>query len=274
MPATWKKIVRGLTPPLLVDAYLDRFRAVRYTGEYATWAEASARGTGYDAPNILRQVTEAARAVRDGKAAFERDGVLFQDPAYNWPLMTCLLREAAKHDGELRVLDFGGSLASIYFQHRALLRDVAAIRWAVVEQAMFVEAGRREFTSDELSFHATADEAIAAIRPTVALFSGVLAWIEDPHAVLDTVIRARLPAIIIDRTPLTPLERDVAKVQHVPASIYRASYPCWFLSRRRFLAHFEGRYTLRAELPQHDPHVKGTDFGGLYFEQVGKDGGR
>lgn len=264
MSSPWKKSLRSLLPPLLTDAYLARFRAVRYEGNYATWADARRHSKGYDAPNILAQVAAAARQARDGRVAFERDGVTFSEPAYNWPLLACLFREAHRQGGELRVLDFGGSLASLYFQHRRWFHGLQ-VRWAVVEQTGFVELGRREFATETLSFHHAIDEAIQAIRPTVALFSGVLAWIEDPRAPLAEVIEARIPALIIDRTPLTSADQDVAKVQHVPPSIYRASYPCWFLSRSRFLAQFDQHYRLEAELPQHDPLVKGAHFGGLYL---------
>lgn len=265
MPRKLQRFARELLPPLISRPLARRFLDVRYTGDHGSWAAASAAATGYDAANILTQVTAAARAVRDGRAAFERDGVVFDRPDYRWPLLACLLREAVRDGGRLRVLDFGGSLGSAYFQHRALLRGMKELRWGVVEQPMFVEAGRQEFTTSELSFHADIDEAVNAIAPTVVLFSGVLAWIEQPHAILDRIVATKLPAIIVDRTPLTPLDRDVAKVQHVPASIYRASYPCWFLSRARFLVHFEENYRLEAELPSHDPSVGGTEFGGLYF---------
>lgn len=264
MPASWKKLLKSVVPPVLTNAYLNRFRAVRYVGNYATWEEAKACAQGYHAPNILAQVAAAARDARDGKAAFERDGVAFASPAYNWPLLACLLREAHRHGGALRVLDFGGSLGSVYFQHRAWLRQFKT-RWAVVEQPGFVEIGRHEFTTGELTFHLDMADAMRAIEPTVVLFSGVLAWIENPRGPIDQVVAARVPAILIDRTPLTSLDRDVAKVQHVPPSIYRASYPCWFLSRARFMALFAQSYRLDAEIPPHDPPVEGTEFGGLYF---------
>jgi putative methyltransferase (TIGR04325 family) len=264
MPITWKKLLRCVVPPAWSGAYLNRFRAVRYVGNYATWQDAQAHARGYDAANILAQVATAARKARDGSAAFERDGVAFAEPAYNWPLLACLLREAHKHGGVLRVLDFGGSLGSIYFQHRWWLRDFET-RWAVVEQPGFVDLGRREFTTDVLTFHSEIADAVRAIEPTVALFSGVLAWIAEPRLPIDQVMAARVPAILIDRTPLTSRDHDVVKVQHVPPSIYKASYPCWFLSRARFMAVLERDYQLEAELPQHDPQVEGTVFAGLYF---------
>jgi len=267
LSGNFRRILRAWLPPLISRPLARRFLDVRYLGDYGSWAAASRASTGYDAPNILAQVIASARSVREGKAAFERDGVAFERPDYRWPLVACLLREAIKHEGSLRVLDFGGSLGSTYFQNRPMLNGMKELRWGVVEQTAFVEAGRREFASDELSFHATIDEALKVVAPNVVLFSGVLGWIEDPHAMLERAVAAAVPAIVVDRTPLTPLDRDVAKVQRVPSSIYRASYPCWFLSRERFLAHFAGRYTLRSEFPQIDAPVPGSSFGGFYFER-------
>jgi putative methyltransferase (TIGR04325 family) len=268
MPGKLKTVLRNILPPIVSRPLAQRFLGVRYTGEHRSWADASRASGSYDAPNILARVTESARLVRDGRAAYERDGVAFPVADYRWPLLACLLREAVKHGGRLRVLDFGGSLGSTFFQHRALLRGLHELRWGVVEQASFVATGRREFANHTLSFHETFDEALTALQPNVVLFSGVLGWIEDPHAVLDLAVAANPPAILVDRTPLTPLPHDVAKVQRVPERIYRASYPCWFLSRTRFLAHFSGRYELCAEFPQLDAPVPGTSFGGLHFERI------
>jgi putative methyltransferase (TIGR04325 family) len=267
MTARTKLSLRDFLPPIVSRPLARRFKEIRFTGDYGSWAAAGREATGYDAPNILAQVTAAARRVREGEAAFERDGVVFAKPDYRWPLVGCLLREAMKHNGCLRVLDFGGSLGSSYFQHRALLRGVRELRWGVVEQPMFVEAGRREFTSEVLSFHATMAEAVRDMQPNFVLFSGVLGWIEEPHTILAQAVGLRLPAIVVDRTPVTAMDRDVVKLQHVPASICRASYPCWFLARKRFLAHFEGAYDPPTEFPQFDAPVPGASFGGFYFER-------
>ncbi len=267
MPGKLQLLARDLLPPLIARPLARRFLDVRYTGRYRSWSEAARDAGGYDAPNILEQVTASARAVRDGRAAYERDGVVFCEPDYRWPLLACLLREALRNKGRLRVLDFGGSLGSTYFQHRAVLSAAKELRWGVVEQPAFVETGRREFINGELSFHLTVDDAMRTLRPNVVLFSGVLAWIENPHAVLDQILSHESPAVLVDRTPLTSLDHDVAKLQRVPDKIYRASYPCWFLSRARFLDHFADRYSLNAEFPQLDAHVPGTNFGGFHFER-------
>lgn len=267
MSPSFRRLARQLTPPLLAEAYERRFRRVRFTGDYATWQEAAAASTGYDTRVILDTVLAAARTVRDGGAAFERDGVAFAEPAHVWPVAACLLREAARRGGELRVLDFGGALGSLYFQHRNLWRGAVAIKWAVVEQGMFVEAGTREFATAELSFHPDIAGAVRACAPTVALLSGVVGWVEDPHALLDEIVRQDFAAVVLDRCALIPGTRDRLTVQHVPAHVYPATYPAWLMSRAGLVRHFADRYELRSEFAGQDMPAGGASFGGFYFER-------
>jgi putative methyltransferase (TIGR04325 family) len=273
MASLLHRLAGHLLPPIIARPLARRFTGIRYTGNYATWAEAARRSTGYDTAEIHDRVAGAARRVRDGQAAFERDGVAFAEPDYRWPLLACLIIEANKLGGRLRVLDFGGSLGSSYLQHRSLLAGFRGLRWAVVEQDMFVETGRREFSDEILTFHATMEEAARDGAPDVVLFSGVLGWIEHPHAIIARALALRPAAVIIDRTPVSDSGRDVAKVQYVPAEIYRASYPCWFLGRGRLLEHFKAAYSLRAEFPSFDAPVSGAEFKGFYFvREDGKPG--
>lgn len=265
MKPKWKRLGRGLLPPLLIELWERRFRRVRFEGDLASWAEARAASTGYDSAAILQRVLEAARAVRDGRAAFERDGVLFSEPAPVWTMASCLLQEAARSGGNLNVLDFGGSLGSSYFQHRSLWRGAVRVRWAVVEQEMFVEAGQREFSSGELSFHSDIASAVRDVAPTVALLSGVVGWIEHPHQLLDEIVGLDLKAIVLDRNPIISGDRDRLTVQHVPAQIGVASYPAWLLSRARLLRHFEEKYELRAEFDSMDLPSGPAVFRGFYF---------
>lgn len=265
--STLRRFLRQLTPPILNEAYQRRFRRVRFTGDYANWAAASAASTGYDTGVILETVLASARKVRDGEAAYERDGVAFAEPAWIWPVLACLLRTAARQGGELRVLDFGGALGSLYFQHRSLLAGATKLRWAVVEQPMFVEAGRREFASEELSFHPDIAAAVQAVRPNVALLSGVVGWIEDPHALLHQVVAQNFDGVLLDRCAILPGTRDRLTVQHVPALVYPASYPAWLMARDGLLRHFAGRYELKVEFRGQDLPAGGAEFFGYYFER-------
>ena len=73
---------------------------IRFEGEFATWQEAAARCTGYDAAPILEKVLEATRKVKRGEAPF-RGSELFHEPDPNWPGVAVLLWATARCGGLL-----------------------------------------------------------------------------------------------------------------------------------------------------------------------------
>ena len=205
-----------------------------WEGDYPDWASAekAAGAKGYAANAILKKVRAAALAVRDGKALWERDSVLFYHEQYNMPLLDCLTQAAQEAGGKLHVLDFGGSLGSTCAQHRRWLEKLPEWTWNVVEQPHFVGCGKRELQTEHLRFYHTVEEAMAAAPINVILLSSVLQYLEDAYALLKML--SALPAswLFIDRTPV--LEgRERIMVQHVPPEIYEAAYPCRFLDRQR-----------------------------------------
>ena len=60
-------------------------------------------------------------------------------------------------------------------------------------------------------------------------------------------MNSRVSYIVIDRTPFGDHETDFITVQHVPPSIYVASYPCWVFGKQSFLDKFRGRYEVIAQ---------------------------
>jgi putative methyltransferase (TIGR04325 family) len=108
-----------------------------------TWQDAVRASAGYAAAGIFEKAIGAARQVRDGKAAFERDTVLFQQPEYSHQMLAWMLL-ARLRLGKLSVLDFGGGFGSRYFQHKSLFRELGHVRWAVVEQDNIVDAGQAD----------------------------------------------------------------------------------------------------------------------------------
>jgi putative methyltransferase (TIGR04325 family) len=222
---------------------------IRFTGPYRSWEEATRLSGGYDDREILRTIRTAALKVKRGEAAFERDGVIFRERAYDFPLLSAMLRSALIFGGELSVLDFGGSLGSTYHQCRPFLDGVRRVRWSVVEQESYVKCGREEFETGELRFFGSIGECLKSESPRLALFSAVLQYVPDPDAIVHEVTRAGLETIVVDRTAVDPKRESRIMVQHVPPSIYRASYPFRVFGRSRFLQMFGGRYVLVAEFP-------------------------
>lgn len=221
-----------LSPLRRCRSWLRRITGTRiYLGDFVSWAEARAVAGGYDSPLILAKTVAAARAVRDGRAAWERDTVLFSEPEPNAPLLAALLAAAGRHGGALSLVDFGGSLGSTWWQHRPWLRDLRSVSWSIVEQAALVEVGRREFTAGPLRFFSSLAEGQAASNARVLLLSSVLPYLPDPRGLLREIAQGEWTDLIIDRTGFVDLGRDRLTVQQVPPSIYAASYPCWFLDR-------------------------------------------
>lgn len=218
-----------------------------YSGKYPDWASAAAASTGYDATIILQKVRDSMRKVRNGEAACERDSVVFDELQLSFPVLAGLLRAAtAAAGGHLSVIDFGGALGSSYFQCRDFLSPLGRLSWSVVEQDMFVRAGREEFQDDALRFDYTLAEACAAIRPNVALLSGVLQYLPDPYSLLDDIAKQSIPHIVIDRLVVSSGDRDRIAVQHVPASIYKASYPIRIFADGAIERALVGRYRVVA----------------------------
>jgi putative methyltransferase (TIGR04325 family) len=238
-----------------------------YTGDYASWAAARAASGGYEDAVIFEKTLAAARAVRDGDAAWERDTVLFTAPSCNAPLLEALRRAAAAEGGRLNLVDFGGALGSTWWQQRAWLGDLHGLRWSVVEQPRWVEAGRREFTIDPLRFYASLQECWAAERPSVILLSSVLPYLERPHDLLAEVRQLGFRHVIIDRTGFTLRGRDRLTVQRVPPAIYAGSYPCWFLDRAALLRPFAPPWRIVAEWRTADEADIDAEHRGMYLEK-------
>jgi putative methyltransferase (TIGR04325 family) len=239
-----KNLLKEFIPPGLL-----RLRRTNvFTGDYRSWQDAAAAPEGYDTDRILEKVRHSLLKVKNGEALYERDSVLFDEVQYSWPLLSALLWIASCSGNRLHLIDFGGSLGSSYFQNRRFLSHLSEWSWSIVEQAKFVECGRREFEDGNLAFYSTIEECRAARPCNAVLLSSVLPYVERPHEWLDRIVSAGFEYIIIDRTPfLLKDERDRLTVQTVPKHIYKASYPAWFFGRADFLKHFEGRYEKVAE---------------------------
>lgn len=211
---------------------------VYFDGPHDDWRSAMAASEGYDAPAILAKALDATRAVVQGRASYERDTVVFTERSYSHPLLAWLLYAASRSDLRLRVVDFGGALGSSYFQHRSAFAHLAELKWCVVEQPHFVNAGRAEFENESLSFCDSLDEAIERVKPDVVLLSGVLQYLEYPHEDLASLLLKGAKFILIDKTTAQFEMADAPFVQHVPAWIYSASYPVWFLNAHEMQASF------------------------------------
>lgn len=232
-------------PPIVARYLRSENRA--YSGCYSSWEEACEHSTGYDAAVILQKTRDAVLKVKDGQAAYERDSVLFNEVEYSWPLLSGLLWAASRHNNELSVLDFGGSLGSTYYQNRFFLEHLSSLRWSIVEQEHYVEAGNKDIGDSRLIFYKDIDSCIEKERPCVAVFSSVLQYLERPFDIIKKVAEYGMDHVIIDRTLFIERGHDRIVIQKVPGCIYDASYPVWLFNMDSFMKAFLHRYDKIAE---------------------------
>jgi putative methyltransferase (TIGR04325 family) len=243
-----KSLLKEIFPPALIRLFSTCLnKRYGFRGDYSSWEEARAASDGYDAEGILPKVKDALLKVKVGQAIYERDSVIFKEIHYSWPLLAGLMWVAAQQGGNLNLLDFGGSLGSTYFQNRKFLLALPNVSWSIVEQDRFVDEGKKQFENETLRFYKNLDSCIRETNPHCILFSSVLQYLESPYALLQQVKALSLPFILIDRTGFIESGKDRLTVQKVHPAIYRASYPCWFFDRQKFLFFLDDRYDLIAE---------------------------
>ena len=258
-------IAKALAPPLVLDMYHRLSgHTLRFAGRPNDWAQAQRMSSGYDDRLIVERVAEATRAVVAGRAACERDAILFDEPQHPFAILSALWRAASLGGGRLDVVDFGGSLGSTYRQCRPLLDEMQSLQWRVVEQAAFVEAGRREFATAELGFFGALEELPPAEGRRLMLACSVLQYLQDCDDVLDAFARSDAEHLLIDRTPVGTQRDHRLCIQHVPQQIYAASYPCWILSHEELLQRLSRDWQLVCDFPCAEGHARTDD--GLAFE--------
>jgi putative methyltransferase (TIGR04325 family) len=267
------KNLKVFIPPAILKyyQYLKNDDKYGFSGNYSSWKEAKNNSNGYDSNIILNKVKKSLLKVKEGKAAYERDSVLFDQIQYSFPPLAALLRVAIENQGNLSVLDFGGSLGSSYFQCRDFLSAIKHLKWSIVEQDKFVDCGKQFFENESLQFFDTIETCVEHAEPNVILLSGVLQYLENPYLFLKNLLDYNFQYIIFDRTTFVCKGSDRLTVQKVPPEIYPASYPAWFFNLEQFLQVFQGRYRLIAQfdalggLPEiRDPYAIAKDLGFIF----------
>ena len=246
MKKNLKRVIKATVP----GSVLRRIRPALYygwNGDFKSWSDALQVCKGYDAANILEKVKSATLKVKHGEAVYERDSVLLESIEYSWPLLASLMWIAAKNQGKIRVLDFGGALGSSYFQNRKFFDDII-VQWNVVEQASFVKCGQQFIQDERIQFFYSIQDCIDANGvPDLVLISCTLPYLENPYQFLDSLMNYRIPHLVIDSTPFNFEQADRLTVQKVNPQIYEASYPCWFLNYNSIRSAVSKAYSIHTE---------------------------
>lgn len=233
---------------------------------FPSFAEAAAAAAGYEGEEIAKRAERAARAVISGDAAFERDGVTFNDPDPRWPVVAgLLLGRVESHP--LRVLDVGGGLGSSYWQNRGVLEAGLAgksLEWTVVEQPSMLERAKALPPHGVRYVERVADADTEEVD--CVLFSSSLQYLQDPDGALAEASKTSARVLVIDRTPMSLVDADLPCVQITPKHIYSASYPVWVFSQSR-IDLLLNDWSIVARFPGIEPDMKTTS--GIPFSWCG-----
>ena len=233
-------------PPIMLPI-LKRFLkiGIRYENGFNTWDSAVAASAGYDSKEIVSKVFEASLLARD-EGLHERDGFILDAPDFNPYTWIGIIQAhiVIGNSRKMRIVDFGGSFGSTYrMVQDQLCRAKIDFEWVVIEQQHFVDLGKKHFESDELrfvdSFSSLANQTI-----DVLIFNSVLEYLANPYEIITEALSHAPLVVLIDRTPVNSQHEDTFSVQHVPKSIYKASYANRNFREKNLLEPFEADFSM------------------------------
>ena len=137
---------------------------------------------------------------------------------------------------KIDLVDFGGSLGSSFFQLKPFLENYSA-KWNVIEQEHVAAVGKSKLENDQLKFFSNIQNIPDA--SSISTFSSsAIQYLQDPYKVLHDLNLREFNYLIFDRLSVLESEKDRLTIQIVPKKRYKAIYPCWFLSKKKFLNYF------------------------------------
>ena len=216
-------------------------REIKIKGSFNNWKEATSASGSYKNIEIFLRTKKSFLKVISGQAAYERDSVLFYDKKTNKPLITYLenLRKKAKSK-YLKVLDFGGSFGSTYFQNKKELSNHTKFKWDVIEQKKIVDFVSKKIKLKNLRFYNSLNRYLNKNNPDLVIFSSVLHYLEFPEVILKKLIKKKIPYFLILKTPFYKNKSDI-KIQLNPKYIYNVNYPIRIFNNLRFKFFFRNK---------------------------------
>ena len=125
-------------------------RDIKLIGNFKSWKEALKNSKGYSDKLIFNKTKKSFEKVLKGIASYERDSVAFYTDNPNKELINIISR-IVKKKNKINICDFGGSLASSYFQNIKFLNKNKIV-WNIVEQKSYVQYAKKKIKIKNLNF--------------------------------------------------------------------------------------------------------------------------
>lgn len=195
--------------------------------KYESWNKAKKNSIGYENSDILKKIKIIYRSKIKNLGHhqfYERDGVILKKKINDIKILN-FLKSSKKKLKSLNVIDFGGSLGSVYFSNFNFLKK-KVVKWSIVEQNHYVDAGKKLVENKKLKFYKSLEYCLKEEKPNIAIFSGSLQYIAQPYKILKKIKKSKIDYILLDKIPIkTNIDNDEFHIQYVPKSINSSSYP-------------------------------------------------
>ena len=234
-----------------------------YEGPYDNWNKALNKSIGYKHEVIFNKIKYSATKVQKTGKGYERDSVIFYDKKYDQNFIK-ILKNISKKKNFLSILDFGGSLGSLYFKYKSKINNKFV--WSIIEQKKFVDEGKKNFETNELKFFYDIKRFKKIYKLDILILSSSIQYISNYQKILKELIALNPKYILLLKTPFNyKNQNNEIYIQNVPKKIYKASYPTWVFSYKNFFKHFKENFIL-INKEKCKPDLFQIEYLNLYFQ--------
>ena len=187
----------------------------------------------YDNLDLINYIFKRAVKARKGNL-YEQDSIIFTNPRPNKFFIDFLLNDHIKQiklDKKIKVLDYGGSFGNTFFSLENYLN--LKFEWHVYDQEKKVHLAKKTKVFKPVNF-LYKHQIKKNYFYDIILFSTSLQYMENPLLVLKE-LKNSSRIILINNLILNNSKKDYLRIERPDPTIYSFTYPCWFLSKFKFL---------------------------------------
>lgn len=217
-----------------------------FSGPYKSWEIAQSKSNGYNSNEIFEKVKISADKIKKNQIGYERDSVILLDDDYDQNILSIFDNFLDEKYKVLNILDFGGSIGSLYFKYRKKIN--LSFNWSIIEQQNFVNEGIKNFQNNELNFFYNIEDYASKHKVDVVLLSSTLQYLKNYKDIIFKLIDLNPKYIIILKTPFSTKKNNEVFIQKPLKHIYKSTYPSWIFSYDYILNIMEKNFTLENKI--------------------------
>ena len=203
----------------------------------------------YNNINLIDHIFNKAKKARE-KSHYEQDSIISNRPKPNQFFIEFLLYDyidQIQFNKKIKVLDYGGSFGNTFFALEKYLN--LKFDWYVYDQKKKIQLAKKTNIFKPVKF-VYEDEIKKNYFYNIVLFSTSLQYFNNPLLVLKKLKNAS-KIILINNLILTDSKKNYLRVEKPDPTIYKFSYPCWFLSKSKFQNTLKKYYRITYSKTEH-----------------------